>query len=342
MSVNEIFVTKRSGKKETLNYDKIHNVLFWATEGLKNVTVSDIEMNARLKIYDGIESKEIHEVLIQSAADLISEKYPNYQYVASKLLSYYLRKEVYGNVKNLPHLSDIIKMNVAKEVYDDIILESYDDEEIDTINDYLKHERDFDLSYAGARQLVDKYLLKNRTTNETYETPQVMYMMIAMTFFREYKGGKRLQYVRKFYNAISQFKINLPTPIMCGVRTPNRQYSSCTLIDVGDSMDSIGHSDLAVTKYTAKRAGIGLNVGRIRAVNSQIRGGEVIHTGLIPFLKKFSASTKSCTQNGVRGGCQKKDTKVDVLDSIVIDGVEYSPDDTIVIDGTETKVSELI
>lgn len=299
---DEIFVTKRNGKTEPLNYDKIHNILFWSTEGLKNVTVSDIEMNARLKLYDGISSSEIHQVLIQSCADLISEEFPNYQYVASKLLSYYLRKEVFGSAKNLPHIQDVMTKNIEGGIYDDIIKNCYNEEELDTINDYLKHERDFDFSFAGIRQLIDKYLLKNRKTGEIFETPQYMYMMIAMTFFKDYKGGRRLQYVRKFYNAISQFKINLPTPVMCGVRTPVRQYSSCVLVDVDDTMDSIIHSDAAITKYTSQRAGIGLNVGRIRAVNSQIRSGEVVHTGVIPFLKKFAASVKSCTQNGVRGG----------------------------------------
>jgi ribonucleoside-diphosphate reductase alpha chain len=297
-----IHITKRDGSSELLNYDKIHKVLFWGTEGLKDVTVSDIEMNAHLKIYDGITSNEIHQVLIQSCADLITEKTPNYQYVASKLLSYYLRKEVYNSAVDIPTIQYIMKKNIKSGVYDSIIENYYDDEELDTINDYIKHERDFTFSYAGIRQLIDKYLLKNRSTSEIFETPQIMYMMISMTLFKDYKGDKRLQYIRKFYNAISQFKINLPTPVMCGVRTCIRQYSSCTLVDVGDTMDSIIHSDAAITKYTSQRAGIGINVGRIRAVNSTIRHGEVVHTGVIPFLKKFAASVKSCTQNGIRGG----------------------------------------
>lgn len=300
--MENIRVKKRNGNLEDINYDKIHKVLYWATEGLKDVNVSDIEVNAKLQIYDGIPTAEIHKVLIQSAAELISEETPNYQFVSARLLIYLLRKDVYDSPKKVPHIRKIIEKNIKEGVYDHVIIESYSEEELDTINDFIKHERDFDLAYAGARQFLDKYLIQDRSSGVYYETPQVAYMLIAMTLFQDYSGGKRLQYVRKFYNAASQFKINLPTPIMCGVRTPNRQYSSCTLIDVGDDLDSIGHSDLAVTKYTAKRAGIGLNVGRLRGINSKIRGGEVVSTGLIPFLKKFTASTRCCSQNGIRGG----------------------------------------
>ena len=298
----DIEVKKRNGKLEKLDFNKIHKVLFWATEGLKDVNVSDIEVNAQLQLFNGISTSEIHKVLIQSATDLISEENPNYQHVAGRLLMYLVRKDVYNSAKSIPHIQSIIKKNVDCGVYDKVLLDSYDEEELDTINDLIKHERDFDLVYAGARQFCDKYLIQDRSTGEYYETPQVAYMCMAMVFFEKYSGSKRMQYIRKFYNAASQFKINLPTPILCGVRSPNRQYSSCTLIDVGDDLDSIIHSDAAVTKYTAKRAGIGINIGRLRPINSKIRGGEVISTGLIPYLKKITASTRCCTQNGVRGG----------------------------------------
>lgn len=299
---DEIYVVKRDGEKEPLNFEKIHKVLFWATEGLKDVNVSDIEMNANLKIYDGIKSSDIHKILIESAADMISEDHPNYQYVAGKLLTYFIRKEIFNSAKEFPHLFDHITELTDRGIYDSLILEKYSKDEVDTINDFIKHDRDFDFAYAGIRQLCDKYLLQDRTSGEIYETPQFMYMIIAMVLFSDYEGNERIQYVRKFYNAISTFKINLPTPIMCGVRTPNRQYSSCCLIDVGDDLDSLVHSNAAVTKYTAKRAGIGLNFGRIRGEGAKIRNGEVVHTGVIPFLKWFEASTKCCTQNGVRGG----------------------------------------
>jgi ribonucleoside-diphosphate reductase alpha chain len=297
-----IHVKKRNGELEELNYDKIHTVLSWATEGLKKVSISDVEMNAKLQIKSGISTREIHKVLIQSAADLISPKNHNYQYVAARLALYYLRKEIFGVAKELPHLFEVIKENVELGIYDPLILEKYSEEDIDIINDIIKHERDFKFAYAGFQQMIDKYLLKDRSTGKIYETPQYMYILIAMTLFSGYKKGPRLNMIRKFYNDVSQFKLSLPTPIMCGVRTPNRQYSSCTLIDVGDDMDSIIHSDAAVTYYTSKRAGIGLNAGRIRGIGSKIRSGEVVHTGVIPFLKKFESSTRSCTQNGVRGG----------------------------------------
>ena len=300
--MSTINVRKRNGSLEVLDYDKIHTVLSWATEGLKKVSISDIEMNAKLQIKNGISTDEIHRVLITSAADLISPKNHNYQYVAARLSLYYIRKEIFGVVKDLPDLSEVIKKNVEIGVYDPIILEKYSEEDLDIINDMIKHERDFKFAFAGLQQLIDKYLLKDRTTGQIFESPQYMYIMIAMTLFSDYKKGHRLNSIRKFYNDVSQFKLSLPTPIMCGVRTPNRQYSSCTLIDVGDSLDSIFSSDMAVGKYTSKRAGIGLNMGRIRSLGSKIRDGEVVHTGVIPFLKKLESTTKCCTQNGVRGG----------------------------------------
>lgn len=297
-------VIKRDGTKEKVDYNKIHTVLFWATEGLKNVSVSDIEMNAKLQIKDGIKTKDIHKVIIESAVGLISPKNPNYQFVASRLLNYYLRKETFGvfGSKEMPHLNDVIIKNVTAGVYDKVILNNYTKAEIDSINDYIHHERDFNFAYAGIQQMVDKYLLKDRVSGKVYETPQYTYMVIAMTIFAYYPKETRIDYIRRLYNQISLFKINLPTPILCGIRTPIRQYSSCTLIDVGDSLESIFASNTAVGYYTAKRAGIGLNFGRIRALGSKIRGGEVVHTGLIPFMKMFEATTKSTSQNGVRGG----------------------------------------
>ena len=294
-------VEKRNGQLEELNYDKIHKVLYWATEGIKGVAVTDIEVNAKLFIKDGIKTSDIHKVLIDSAAELISVDNPNYQIVAARLLMHLLRKDVFGTVKNIPTLKELIEQNVKAGIYDKNLLR-YDDEELDTLNDFIKHERDFELQYAGAKQLLDKYLIQDRSNHKFFETPQFAFMLQGMIFFQDYPQEKRIQYVRKFYNAASRFKINLPTPVMCGVRTPNRQWSSCTLIDIGDDLDSIVYSDAAVTFYTAKRAGIGLNAGRIRAVGSKIRGGEVVHTGVIPFLKKLTSSTRCCTQNGVRGG----------------------------------------
>lgn len=273
----------------------------WACEGIKNVSASDIAMNAKLQMIDGVKTIDIHNILIQSACDLISEETPNYQFVASNLLNYLLRKQVFEAKDTLPTLYEVIKKNVDWEIYDKLLLEKYTEAEINQIDKWIKHSRDFNLTYAGIQQLVDKYLLKDRFSGKIYETPQYMYMLIAMTIFMDYKTD-RLKWVKKFYDHVSLFKLSLPTPIMAGVRTPNRQWSSCTLIDIDDSLDSIFHSNSAIGYYSAKRAGIGLNFGRIRAVGDKIRGGEVVHTGVIPYLKMFEATVKSVTQNGIRGG----------------------------------------
>jgi ribonucleoside-diphosphate reductase alpha chain len=259
-------------------------------------------MNAQIQIYDGITTNEIHQVVIQSAANLISEKTPNYQHVAANLLNYYIRKNIFGVQSNLPRLLDVIKINVEKGVYDAKVLEDYTEEEINKVNSFIRHERDYKFTYAGLQQVIDKYLLKDRKSDTLFETPQFMYAMIALTLFADYDKSDRISRIKSYYNDISKWKISLPTPIMAGVRTPNRQYSSCTLIDVGDSLDSLVASNGAVIMYTAKRAGIGLNFGRIRALGDSIRGGEVVHTGVIPYLKWFEKATKSCTQNGIRGG----------------------------------------
>ncbi len=297
--LRDIYVVKRNGRKELLNLDKIHKVLYWATSGLSNVSVSDIEINAQLQFRDGITTKEIHEILIKSTADLISLEKPNYEKVAARLLLFQLRKEVLGQFDPIP-LKDFIKRN--ERLYDMETLNTYSEDEIEELDEYIDHERDFLFKYAGLKQLTDKYLIKDRTTNTIYETPQYMYMLISMVLFHRYPKETRLDYVKKYYDAISQFKINLPTPIMAGVRTKIKQFASCVLIDVGDDLDSIFASVHAVGRYVAKRAGIGLNFGRIRPVGSKIRNGEVIHTGVIPYLKIFEATVKSTTQNGLRGG----------------------------------------
>ena len=294
-----IQVTKRDGSKEDFNIEKIHRVITWATNGLSDVSISDIEMNAELNLFDGISTSLIHEVLIRSANDLISKSNPNYQYVAARLLNYSLRKQVWGESEP-PRLYDhLVKMTNAG-VYDKDILSKYNKSEILKLGKYLKHERDETFTYSGLQQLVDKYLIKNRMTGEIYETPQFAYMLIAMTGFID-ETKDRIKKVKNFYDYISKFKISLPTPIIAGVRSPLRQYASCALFDCGDSLDSIFSTVTAIGHYSAKRAGIGLNVGRIRPINSFIRGGEVVHTGLIPYLKVFESVVKSTQQNGLRG-----------------------------------------
>ena len=299
--MSEINIIKRTGAKEPLNIDKIHTVVEFACDGLAGVSSSQIEMNANIQFYDGITTREIQEVLIRSANDLISLDHPNYQYAAARLLLYGTYKEVFGDYCTIP-LKNLIERNVKLGVYDPEILELYDEEELNKLNTYIAHKRDENFTYAGLRQVVDKYLCQDRSTGQLYETPQYMYMMIAATLFAKYPPETRLSYVRRYYNAISLFKINVPTPIMAGVRTPMRQFASCVLVDSDDTLDSIFSSDMAIGRYIAQRAGIGINAGRIRGVNSKIRGGEVAHTGVIPFLKKFESTVRCCTQNGVRGG----------------------------------------
>lgn len=301
-NTNEIFVIKRDGSSELLNYDKINKVLLWATDKISGVYASDVAMNAELQIYNNITTDEIHRVLIQSANDMISEKMPNYQYVAANLTNYLLRKNVFNvtGETDMPSLKSVIDKNIENGVYDAVILDNYTEEEIDKIDTFVKHDRDYTFTYAGIQQLIDKYLIKHRNTGELYETPQYMYILIAMTLFTD--APDRMKKIKSYYNDISTFKSSLPTPIMSGVRTPNRQYSSCFLTDVGDNLKSIYSTNTAVGFYSSKRAGIGLNMGRIRAIGDDIRGGEVTHTGLIPFLKMFEGTTKSCTQNSIRTG----------------------------------------
>ena len=302
--VNEnISVVKRNGRgKESLNIEKIHQMVEYACEDITQVSASSVEMNSGLQFYDGISTNEIQQILIKSANDLITLENPNYQYVAARLLLYSLRKQLFHKMWDHPHIYDHAKKCIELGVYDKEVLNWYDKKDFDRMENWLNHERDYTFTYAGLRQVIDKYLVQDRSTGQIFETPQFMYMMISATLFSQYPKNKRMSYVKKYYDAISRFKINIPTPVMAGVRTPIRQYASCVLVDVDDTLPSIFSSDMAIGKYVAQRAGIGINAGRIRGINSRIRGGEVQHTGVIPFLKKFEATVKCCTQNGVRGG----------------------------------------
>jgi len=306
MSTDNINVVKRDGSTEPLDLDKIHRMVDEACYGLAGVSPSQVEMNSGIQFYDGISTDNIQKILIRSASDLISLEVPNYQLVAARLLLFGLRKQVFSkNVwqDGMPSLYDVALYNATVlKVYDEEILDKYDDEEWAQLNHATQHRRDYLFTYSGLRQVVDKYLVQDRLNGNIYETPQYMYMMISMTLFAEYPKETRLDYVKRYYDAISKFKINIPTPIMAGVRTNLRQFASCVLVDFDDTLDSLDSSDSAVFKYVAQRAGIGINMGRVRGVNSKIRGGEVIHTGVIPFLKRSEATVKSCTQNGIRGG----------------------------------------
>ncbi len=306
VSDNETQVVKSDGSSQPINLDKVHRMVEAACKDVAGVAESSVEMNSGLQFYDGITTKEIQSILIKSAADLISLESPNYQYVAARLLLFQVRKNVFNtkwkDSKIYPALKDIVVRNINTSVYDERLITYYDDEEWDKLDSYMKHDRDFLFTYAGLRQIVDKYLVQDRSNGKLYESPQYMYMLIAAVLFKEYPKEKRLQYVKKYYDAISQFKINIPTPIMAGIRTPLRQFASCVLVDVDDSLNSIFSSDMAIGRYVAQRAGIGINAGRIRGLGSKIRGGEVQHTGVIPFLKKFESTVRCCTQNGVRGG----------------------------------------
>lgn len=300
-----ILVVKSDGSKVTIDLDKIHKMVEKSCRGITGVSESLVEMNSGLQFYDGITTKEIQKILVKSASDLISVESPNYQFVASRLLLFAIQKQVFNtkwkDAEIYPDLKDLIERNIEKGVYDANILNFYTDEEFKKLNSFLRHSRDFDFTYAGLQQVVDKYLVQDRSSGDIYETPQFMYMLIAMTLFKDY-GENRLDYIKRYYDAISGFKINIPTPIMAGVRTPLRQFASCVLVDSDDSLPSIFSSDMAIGRYVAQRAGIGINAGRIRGIGSKIRGGEVQHTGVIPFLKKFESTVRCCTQNGVRGG----------------------------------------
>ena len=297
-------VVKRDGHSEVLNLEKVHKMTEEACDGLAGVSASQVEIQSGIQFYDGITTGEIQEILVRSASDLIDLDSPNYQFVAARLLLYGLYKDVVGNSwkKGFPHILTHLKNGSDKGIYDATLANRYTEDEWSRINNWIDHDRDFLFTYAGLRQVVDKYLVQDRSTNELYETPQFMYMLIAATIFQNYPIETRLDYVRRYYNAISKHKINIPTPIMAGVRTPLRQFASCVLVDIDDTLDSIFSSDMAIGKYVAQRAGIGINAGRIRGINAKIRGGEVQHTGVVPFLKKFESTVRCCTQNGIRGG----------------------------------------
>ena len=295
-------VVKRDGSIQPLNLEKMHLMVEEACKGLAGVSASQVEIQSGIQFYDGITTAEIQEILIKSASDLISVDNPNYQYVAARLLLFSVRKSLYGGIRDLPHLENHIYSCTNIDVYDKDIFNKYSKEEIDKANGFIEHSRDFLFTYAGLRQVVDKYLVQDRSGGGVYESPQFMYIMIALTIFAEYPKEVRMNYVKKYYDAVSKHKINIPTPIMGGVRTPIRQFASCVLVDIDDTLDSIFSSDMAIGRYVAQRAGIGINAGRIRGINSKIRGGEVQHTGVVPFLKKFEATVRCCTQNGIRGG----------------------------------------
>ena len=306
MNGNGLSIVKRDGSKENLNLDKIHKMVEAACDGINGVSASQVEMSANLSFYDGVTTQEIQDTLIKSASDLISLDTPNYQYVAARLLLFAIRKDVFNtkwkDSKIYPPLKEIVERNIELGVYDKELIGYYDDDEWSKLNSYLNHNRDLMFAYAGLRQVVDKYLVQDRSTGKLYESPQFMYILISAVLFKDYPKETRLNYVKRYYDAISQFKINIPTPVMAGVRTPLRQFASCVLVDSDDTLPSIFSSDMAIGRYVAQRAGIGINAGRIRGINSKIRGGEVQHTGVIPFLKKFESTVRCCTQNGVRGG----------------------------------------
>ena len=296
-----IQVVKRDGDREELDLEKMHKVVFFACDGIAGVSPSEVEIKSHIQFYDGITSSEIQETLIKSAADLISEDTPNYQWVAGNLVNYHLRKMVYNSFEPV-HILDLVKNNVERGFYDSSLLEDYSTEEWETLNGYIKHDRDFNISYVGMEQFRGKYLVQNRVTKEVFETPQMAYMLIAATLFSNYPNETRMKWVKDYYDAISNFDISLPTPVMAGVRTPQRQFSSCVLIETGDSLDSINATSSSIVKYVSQKAGIGVNAGAIRAINSPIRNGDASHTGVIPFYKMFQAAVKSCSQGGVRGG----------------------------------------
>jgi ribonucleoside-diphosphate reductase alpha chain len=301
---NGIKVVKRSGSIEPLNLEKIHSMVECACDNLAGVSASQVEMNSGIQFYDGITTDKIQEILVRSASDLISLDNPNYQFVAARLLLFGLYKQVFGPdwKHGFPEVRQHLVEGISKCIYDYDLLDKYSNEEWDKLNTFLDHGRDYLFTYAGLRQVVDKYLVQDRSSGTVYETPQYAYLLVAATIFAEYPKETRLDYVRRYYNAISKHRINVPTPILAGVRTPLRQFASCVLIDSDDTLDSIFSSDMAIGQYVAQRAGIGINAGRIRGINSKIRGGEVAHTGVVPFLKKFEATVRCCTQNGIRGG----------------------------------------
>ena len=296
-----INVTKRDGTKEPIDINKMSKVLEWASEDLEGVSASQVELNTRIQFYEGITSEDIQKTLIKTSADLITAVNPNYQYMAARLAMFHLRKVAYGEFTP-PTLQAHIERMIEKGLYDKDISRQYTEDELTTCDSYISHSRDMLLSYSAVKQLEGKYLVQDRTTKRVYETPQMLYMMVAMVLFMKYPKATRLAYVKKFYDAASTFKISLPTPIMAGVRTPTKQFSSCVLIECGDSLESIKATSNTIVDYISKRAGIGFNIGAIRALGAPIRNGEAVHTGVIPFLKLFQAAVKCCSQGAIRSG----------------------------------------
>lgn len=297
-----IFVEKRDGQMEPLDIEKIHRQVLWATEGLSGVSASELEIRSQLQFYNGIKTVDIQETLIKAAADLIDLEAPNYQFVAARLVNHHIRKDAYGDY-DIPALYDHVQSVVSKGFYTQELLEWYTPEEFSVLNTYIDHDRDFTFTYAAMEQWRGKYLVKNRVTGEIYETPQMAYMLIAATLFHSYTGSTRMKYVKDYYDAISQHDISLPTPVMAGVRTPDKQFSSCVLIEADDSIDSVlGAVPHAITRYISQKAGIGVNIGRVRAIGSPVRGGRAYHTGIVPFVKHLQTAVRSCNQGGVRGG----------------------------------------
>jgi len=320
--MSELLVTKRNGDVEPLDLEKFHRVCIWATEDITGVSASEIELKSHIQFYNKIKTTDIQETLIKSAADLISEDTPNYQYVAGRLISYHLRKQVYGSFAPC-YVKDLVIKNIDRGFYDPELLEKYNDKEWDIIEKFIKHERDDSLTYVAMEQMRSKYLVQNRVNGEIYETPQITYALIAVTLFGDYPKDTRLHWAKEYYNTISLHEISLPTPVMAGVRTKQRQFSSCVLIDAGDSLDSINATASSIVKYVSQRAGIGINAGRIRSQGSPIREGDVSHTGMIPFLKYFNSAVSSCNQGGIRRGCVQKDSYVERINGIVYNDIKY-------------------
>ena len=299
--MTSIQVTKRNGSKEELDLEKLHKVVFWATEGITGVSASEVEIKSHIQFYNGIKTTDIQETLIKSAADLISEETPNYQNVAGRLICYHLRKQVYNDYEPWP-LLQLVKRNAESGFYDLDLVKAYSEDEWNQMDHWLDHSRDENFTYAAMEQWRGKYLVQNRVTKDIFETPQVAYMLIAATLFKMYPANTRMRWVKEYYDAISHHDISLPTPIMAGLRTPQKQFSSCVLIETDDSLDSINATSSAVVKYVSQKAGIGIGAGRIRALGSPIRNGDAYHTGVVPFFKLFQAATRSCSQGGVRNG----------------------------------------
>ncbi|CAB4129691.1 NrdA Ribonucleotide reductase, alpha subunit [uncultured Caudovirales phage] len=299
--MTQITVTKRNGLREKLDYEKIHKVVFWATNGLSGVSASDLEIKSHIQFYNGIKTEAIQETLIKSAADLISEESPNYQYVAGRLINYHLRKQVYGDYAPWP-LYKLVKFNTELGLYDSNLINAYSEQEWNKIDSFIDHERDLSLTYVAMEQLRGKYLVQNRVVKEIFETPQMAYILIAASLFQKYPKETRLKWVKDYYDAISKHDISLPTPVMAGVRTNQKQFSSCVLIEADDSLDSINATASSIVKYVSQKAGIGIGIGKIRGLGSPIRKGDAYHTGLIPFIKYFQSAVKSCSQGSVRSG----------------------------------------